>query len=66
MLFRSIRRTLATGSLQNAADSLYQFYMPVYTHAIGLSASVIGIVLAMNSARSSAALTRSARRASGA
>lgn len=45
-----VRRTLATGSLQNAGDSLYQFYMPVYTHSIGLSASVIGIVLAMNSA----------------
>jgi MFS family permease len=42
-----VRRTLVTGSLQNTGDSLYQFYMPVYTHAMGLSASAIGIVLAM-------------------
>lgn len=45
-----VRRVLATGSLQNTGESLYQFYMPVYTHAIGLAASTIGIVLAMNSA----------------
>ncbi len=43
----SVRRTLVTGSLQNTGDSLYQFYMPVYTHAVGLSASAIGVVLAM-------------------
>ncbi len=42
-----VRRTLITGSLQNTGDSLYQFYMPVYTHAVGLSASAIGVVLAM-------------------
>jgi MFS family permease len=42
-----VRRTLVTGSLQNTGDSLYQFYIPVYTHSIGLTASTIGIVLAM-------------------
>ena len=41
---------LATSSLLHVGRDLYQFYMPVYTHAIGLSASAIGIVLAMNSA----------------
>ena len=45
-----VPRVLATGSLQNTGDGLYQFYMPVYTHAIGLSPSVIGIILATNSA----------------
>ena len=45
-----VRRVLATGSLQSTGDSLYQFYMPVYAHAIGLSPSTIGIILAMNAA----------------
>ena len=45
-----VRRVLATSSLLNTGTDLYQFYMPVYTHAIGMSASAIGIVLAMNSA----------------
>src|SRR4029077_6404749 len=29
---------------------LYQFYIPVYAHGIGLSASTIGILLSMNAA----------------
>ena len=45
-----IRRTLATSSLMHTGQDLFQFYLPVYAHAIGLSASVIGVVLAMNSA----------------
>jgi len=44
---RGVRRTLVTSSLQNTGDSLYQFYMPVYAHAVGLSASAIGVILAM-------------------
>jgi len=44
-----VRRTLITGSLINAGVNMYQVYMPVYAHSIGLSASAIGIVLAMNS-----------------
>jgi MFS family permease len=47
---RGIRRTLATSSLMHTGQDLFQFYLPVYAHGIGLSASVIGIVLAMNSA----------------
>jgi MFS family permease len=42
--------TLASSSLQDTGDILYQFYMPVYTHAIGLPPSAIGVVLAMKSA----------------
>jgi MFS family permease len=44
-----ISKVLASSSLQVTGNHLYQFYMPVYAHAVGLSASVIGIVLAMNS-----------------
>lgn len=47
---RGVRRTLATSSLMHTGQDLFQFYIPVYTHGIGLSASVTGIVLAMNSA----------------
>lgn len=46
---KTIRQTLATGMLINAGINMYLVYMPVYAHAIGLSASTIGIVLAMNS-----------------
>jgi MFS family permease len=44
-----VRRMLVTGSLLNVGINLYQVYMPVYAHSIGLSASAIGMVLAMNS-----------------
>jgi len=44
-----VRRTLITGSLINAGINMYQFYLPVYAHSIGLSASTIGMILAMNS-----------------
>ena len=45
-------RILATGSLVVTGIELYQFYLPVYAHARGLSASSIGMVLAMFSAAS--------------
>ncbi|MGP1609115.1 MAG: MFS transporter, partial [Burkholderiales bacterium] len=45
-----VRRMLVTGSLINAGINLYQVYMPVYADSIGLTASTIGIVVAMNSA----------------
>ena len=45
-----VRRMLATTSLLNTGQDLYKVYMPVYAHAIGLSASSIGMVLAVNSA----------------
>jgi predicted MFS family arabinose efflux permease len=46
----SIRKVLATSSLLHTGQDLYQFYMPVYMHAAGLSASATGMVLAANAA----------------
>jgi MFS family permease len=40
-------RVLATGSLVVSGIDLFQVYMPIYGHSAGLSASAIGIVLAM-------------------
>ncbi len=45
-----VQRMLVTGSLINAGINLYQVYMPVYAHSLGLPASTIGMVIAMNSA----------------
>jgi MFS family permease len=42
-------RVLVTSSLMTTGVDLFMFYMPIYGHGIGLTASVIGIVLAMNS-----------------
>jgi MFS family permease len=47
---KGVSRTLATSSLLQTGQDLFQFYLPVYAHGVGLSASAIGIVLAMNSA----------------
>lgn len=40
-----LRRTIIAGSLVIAGIDLYSFYMPIYGHGIGLSATTIGIVL---------------------
>lgn len=45
-------RILATGSLVVEGIELYLFYLPVYGHAVGLSASAIGVVVAVFSAAS--------------
>ncbi len=42
-----LRRTLITSGIILTAIDLFQFYMPIYGHEIGLSASAIGAVLAM-------------------
>jgi MFS family permease len=47
---RGLLRVLATSSLVVSGVDLFQFYMPIYGHSIGLSASAIGMVLAMFSA----------------
>lgn len=47
-----LRRTLITSGIILTAIDLFQFYMPVYGHAIGLPASTIGVVLAMFAAAS--------------
>jgi MFS family permease len=40
-------RVLATSSLMVAGIDLFQVFMPIYGHGIGLSASTIGIILAI-------------------
>ncbi len=45
-----VRRVLATSSLMAAGNSLYLFYLPVYGHSIGISATGIGFVLAVHAA----------------
>jgi predicted MFS family arabinose efflux permease len=41
-----VRRVLAISSVGQTGTDLFQFYMPVYAHEAGLSASAIGVVLA--------------------
>jgi len=41
----ALRRTFITSGILSAAWDLYSFYMPVYGHSIGLSASAIGMIL---------------------
>ncbi len=41
-----LRRTFIMSGVISAAWDLYSFYMPVYGHSIGLSASAIGMILA--------------------
>jgi predicted MFS family arabinose efflux permease len=50
VLFRDarIRKTIITASFLSSGLNLFSAYMPVYGHSVGLSASVIGIVVAMN------------------
>ncbi len=50
VLFRDarIRNTIITASFLASGLNLFAAYMPVYGHSLGLSASVIGIVMAMN------------------
>ncbi len=45
-----VRRTLITSSFLAAGSNLYLFYMPVYAHDAGLSASSIGFVISANAA----------------
>jgi MFS family permease len=43
-------RRLTATSLLNTGQDIYRFYLPVLAHSLNLSASVIGVILAMNSA----------------
>ncbi len=43
----ALRATFIAGGIIGSAQDLFQFYMPVYGHAVGLSASAIGMVLGM-------------------
>jgi MFS family permease len=46
---KGLWRVLANSSLVILGVDLFQIYMPIYGHGIGLSAAVIGVVLAMYS-----------------
>jgi MFS family permease len=41
----SLRNTFIASGIISSAWDLFQFYLPVYGHAIGLSASAIGVIL---------------------
>lgn len=43
---RAVLRMLATSGLVQLGTDLFQFYIPIYGHSVGLSASAIGAVLA--------------------
>ena len=43
----ALRRTLIVSAMAVTGQDLFQFYMPIYGHSVGLSASAIGIVLGM-------------------
>ena len=43
---KTFRRTLITSAIVLTGTDLFQFYMPLYGHSIGLSASAIGMILA--------------------
>lgn len=49
---RNVRRVLITSSLVQLGIDQFQFYLPIYGHDIGLSASAIGVVLATFAAAS--------------
>ena len=40
-----VRRVLATGSLMVTGMDLFMFYMPIYGHQLGLSATAIGAII---------------------
>jgi len=42
-----LRSTFIAGGLIGSAQDLFQFYLPIYGHAVGLSASAIGTILGM-------------------
>jgi MFS family permease len=40
-----LRKTLVIGALVSTGWDLYMFYLPIYAHSIGLSASTIGMII---------------------
>jgi MFS family permease len=46
LLDRNVIRMLVFSGLVQLGYDLFQFYLPIYAHSIGLSASAIGVVLA--------------------
>jgi len=50
MRIAPLRRALLSGAMVFAAADLLNFYVPIYGHSIGLSASMIGIIIGAHSA----------------
>ena len=46
----TLRTVFITGAVINSAQNLFQFYFPIYGHALGISASAIGTILGVVSA----------------
>ena len=46
----TLRTIFITGAVINSAHNLFQFYFPIYGHALGISASAIGTILGVVSA----------------
>lgn len=44
-----LRRTVIVSGLVVAGVDLYNFYMPIYGHSVGLSATMIGVIFGANS-----------------
>jgi predicted MFS family arabinose efflux permease len=44
-----LRNTIIAAGVVGSAQDLFQFYMPIYGHAVGLSASAIGTILGIAS-----------------
>lgn len=42
-----LRRVFVASAMVLTGIDLYQFYLPIYGHSVGLSASVIGVILSM-------------------
>jgi MFS family permease len=47
LLLPDLRKTLIIGAMVATGWDLYMFYLPIYAHSINLSASTIGIILAI-------------------
>ncbi len=45
---RGLVKVLTATSLINVGQDLYKFYLPVYAHSVGIAASLIGVILAVN------------------
>jgi predicted MFS family arabinose efflux permease len=45
----SLRNTIIAAGVVGSAQDLFQFYMPIYGHSVGLSASAIGTILGISS-----------------
>jgi predicted MFS family arabinose efflux permease len=43
----SVRMTIIAAGVVGSAQDLFQFYLPIYAHSIGLSASAIGTILGL-------------------